>query len=137
MGSGSSKQRTGRVVDGGDLEALRERVLDHPEEEDAVSGNSNDSYAETGPIKVIVKQDGIGRTGGIVLGVFAGMAFGISALTLVDSILNTRRSEEAARIAEREARMLQYYLLELDAKVIKAGIKPADESIANKLKERK
>ncbi len=43
-----------------------------------------------------------------------------------------------ARQAERETRMLEYYLLELDAKVIAAGIKTADESIAKKLeKERK
>lgn len=37
--------------------------------------------------------------------------------------------------AEREARMLQYYLLELDAKVITAGIKPADEAISKKLEQ--
>ena len=38
--------------------------------------------------------------------------------------------------AEREARMLQYYLLELDARVIEAGVKPADEAISTKLKEK-
>jgi hypothetical protein len=100
-----------------------------------VSGNDVENTATTGDVKVIIKQDGIGRTGGIVLGVVAGLALGIAVITLVDSIRNTDRTEEASKLAEREARMLQYYLLELDAKVIKAGIKPADEAIANKLKE--
>ena len=39
--------------------------------------------------------------------------------------------------AEREARMLEYYLLELDAKVIASGIKRPEDSIANKLKREK
>jgi hypothetical protein len=37
--------------------------------------------------------------------------------------------------AERETRMLEYYLLELDAKAIAAGIKRPEEAIANRLKE--
>jgi len=40
------------------------------------------------------------------------------------------------RMAEREARMLEYYLLELDAKFIGAGLKKPDDSIARKLQER-
>ncbi len=40
-----------------------------------------------------------------------------------------------ANDSEREARMLQYYLLELDAKVIASGIKRPEDSIARKLKE--
>lgn len=42
-----------------------------------------------------------------------------------------------ANTSEREARMLQYYLLELDAKVIKAGIKGHDEAISKQLEESK
>lgn len=43
-----------------------------------------------------------------------------------------------ARRAERETRMLEYYLLELDAKVIAAGIKAPEDAIAKKLdKQRK
>ena len=38
---------------------------------------------------------------------------------------------------ERESRMLQYYVLEMDAKLIAAGIKKPDESVADKLKEEK
>lgn len=135
MGNRWSKFGGGRSAGDGDLELLRERVLDHAADE--VAGNDIDNSSNVGPIRVIVKQDGIGRTGGIVLGVFAGMAFGVSVFALIQSKLDNTRSQEDARLAEREARMLQYYLLELDAKVIKAGIKPADESIANKLKESK
>lgn len=43
----------------------------------------------------------------------------------------------AARDADREARMLEYYLLELDAKFINAGLKDPAESIANKLKQQR
>jgi len=39
-------------------------------------------------------------------------------------------------LAEREARMLQYYTLEMDAKLITAGVKKPDDSVANKLKEK-
>jgi hypothetical protein len=42
--------------------------------------------------------------------------------------------EEASRM-EREARMLQYYVLEMDAKLIAAGFKTDAESVARKLKE--
>ena len=37
--------------------------------------------------------------------------------------------------SERQSELLKYYLLELDAKVIKAGIKEPDEAIAKKLQE--
>jgi len=41
------------------------------------------------------------------------------------------------QILEREVRMFEYYLLELDGKVIKAGLKSNEEAIASKmLKER-
>lgn len=41
------------------------------------------------------------------------------------------------RAAERETRMLEYYLLELDAKFIAAGLKKSDEAIAEKLRKDK
>lgn len=113
----------------GDLETLRERVLDHPDEEDEVAGISNDnsSTAETGPIKVlvrpevIIKQDGIGRTGGIVLGVVSGLALGLAGMTLAMMVMrdddqraaaDKRHAEvmEQMRKTETEARMVQYYL---------------------------
>lgn len=54
------------------------------------------------------------------------------------SIVMALWSRTEASKAERETRMLEYYLLELDARVIAAGIKKPDESIAQKLdKERK
>ena len=105
----------------GDLETLRERVLDHAEDEDAVSGDDIDNTAYTGPIKVVVRQDGIGRTGGIVLGVVAGLALGLAGMTLSMMILRDTDQREASdkrhaevmdqmRKTETEARMVQYYL---------------------------
>lgn len=41
-----------------------------------------------------------------------------------------------ASIAERETRMLEYYVLEMDAKLIAAGIKKPEDAVANKLKGR-
>jgi len=43
--------------------------------------------------------------------------------------------EQAVR-SERETRMLQYYLLELDAKVIAAGIKKPEEAISKQQEKR-
>ena len=54
----------------------------------------------------------------------AGCAFGILAKMDADR-------------CERETRMLEYYLLELDAKVIAAGIKPPEEAISLKLNKDK
>jgi hypothetical protein len=41
-----------------------------------------------------------------------------------------------ATLAEREARMLEYYVLEMDAKLIAAGVKKPEEAVADKLKEK-
>lgn len=43
----------------------------------------------------------------------------------------------AYRDAETEVRMLEYYLLELDAKFINAGLKDPAEAIAKRLQERR
>jgi predicted kinase len=42
-----------------------------------------------------------------------------------------------ANIAEREARMLEYYTLEMDAKLISHGVKTPDEAVSRQLGERK
>lgn len=39
--------------------------------------------------------------------------------------------------SERETELLKYYVLEMDAKLIAAGIKKPDEAVAGKLEERK
>lgn len=39
--------------------------------------------------------------------------------------------------AERESRMLQYYVLEMDAKLIAAGVKKPEEAVADKLRQEK
>jgi len=59
---------------------------------------------------------------GLAILATAGFAFGIFGW------------HEAGK-AEREARLLQYYLLELDAKFIAAGLKKPEESIAKELEK--
>jgi len=54
---------------------------------------------------------------------------GIAVALAVGAMLNASR-------AERETRMLEFYILELDAKLVAAGYKTDAESIARKLKDR-
>lgn len=58
----------------------------------------------------------------------AVLAFALAAAAIVMACW----SMHDAHIAEREARMQQYYVLELDAKLIAAGIKKPDEAVAKK-----
>lgn len=60
----------------------------------------------------------------VILALLSGVAIALAMLAWA------RASD-----SERETRMLEYYLLELDAKAIAAGIKRPEEAIANKLKE--
>lgn len=60
----------------------------------------------------------------VILALLCGLSAGLALLAY-----------NASKNSEREARMLEYYLLELDAKFIHAGLKDPAESIANKLKE--
>lgn len=62
----------------------------------------------------------------IVLAILCGISIGLTAFAFT-----------AASKADTEARMLEYYLLELDAKFINAGLKDPAESIANKLKQQR
>lgn len=59
-----------------------------------------------------------------------------AALCGVSAVYAWAATEKANRSEER-ADLLQYYLLELDAKVIKAGVKQPEESIAGKLAKEK
>jgi hypothetical protein len=54
--------------------------------------------------------------------VLAGLAVGIGVLAL-----------SLGQKSEREARMLQYYVLEMDAKLIAAGVKKPDEAVSKQL----
>jgi len=69
---------------------------------------------------------GIGMTTAVVLGILSGLAFGSAAFSMWQ-LTQT----------ERETRMLEYYLLELDAKVIAAGIKKPEDAISKKLDQSK
>ena len=62
----------------------------------------------------------------VVLTLLCGLSIGLTIFAFA-----------GARNAEREARMLEYYLLELDAKFINAGLKEPAESIAEKLKQQR
>ncbi len=69
-----------------------------------------------GPQQVIV-QDGIGRTGGIVLGIIAGLALGMS----IYGVINQTRDY---RELEREVRLQQLKLDEYRVALMKANIEP-------------
>jgi hypothetical protein len=62
----------------------------------------------------------------VVLAILSGASIGLTTFAF-----------SQAEKADREARMLEYYLLELDAKFINAGLKDPAESIANKLKQQR
>lgn len=77
-----------------------------------------------------------------------GLAQGTQMTSMVESMkalaLRQDSAVQAAQAAvlqfertEKETRMLEYYLLELDAKFISAGLKPAEQSIAQKLAQKR
>jgi hypothetical protein len=96
--------------------------------------STGDSYANGNAVHI--HPTNIGKTGIILLVLSAGLSFGLSAGAIVIASRESANAEEKAMIAEREARMLQYYVLEMDAKLIAAGFKTDAESIARKLKEK-
>lgn len=53
---------------------------------------------------------------------------GFSCALAVFALINAQR-------AEREARMLQYYTLEMDSKLIAAGIKKPDDAVSKHLEK--
>ena len=114
MGNRRSELGSGRDSSDSDLELFREKLLDHTDEEDAVSGNDieNSSNATTGPIKVVVKQDGIGRTGGVVISIVAGLALGLGVMAVVLMGMRDRDRDERVDKLEKENRLTQYYLLD-------------------------
>lgn len=57
----------------------------------------------------------------IVLAILCGIAIGLTAFSFV-----------AAGNAEREARMLEYYVMELDGKLMSAGVIESKESFSAK-----
>lgn len=57
----------------------------------------------------------------IILAILCGVAMGLTAFSF-----------SAARNADREARMLEYYVLELDGKLMSAGVIESKESYSAK-----
>lgn len=64
-----------------------------------------------------VTINNLGRTSYILLAVFGGLGLGTGLYALVDGWRT-----------EREARMLEYYVMELDGKLMKLGIIQPEES---------
>lgn len=104
-------------------------------------GMRTSSTASGNRLKIVVTD----KTVALVM---AGIAFGASILGLVNQSSYSREHTAAMQAAEtrwgeqhketeREARMLEYYLLELDAKVIASGLKPESDSIAKKLEAKR
>lgn len=69
--------------------------------------------------------DGIGRSGAVVLCVLCGLGLGMAIYSQI----------EAAK-AERETRLLEYYVMELDGKLMKQGVIDPSESWSAKQKEK-
>jgi hypothetical protein len=101
-----------------------------PELTNTVRASGQGAAAGGGAIH-IHHDHGLSKGQSMFVVVVACMAFGFGVGSMVVTIINGR---ESAR-AEREARMLQYYVLEMDAKLIAAGFKTDAESIAKRLKE--
>lgn len=79
-----------------------------PEESWHGTRNSNNSG---------VTINNLGKTSYILLAAFAGFALGAAAFSLY-----------TASLAERESRMLEYYVMEMDGKLMKAGVLRPEES---------
>jgi hypothetical protein len=92
---------------------------------------SGSGAAAGGGVINVHHDHGLSKGQSMFVVVVACMAIGLAVGSTVVTIINGR---EAAR-AEREARMLQYYVLEMDAKMIAAGYKTDAESVAKRLKE--
>lgn len=82
-------------------------------------------HAEAGAHVQCVRHELHERTMSILAMVFASVAIVMAGVAWYQT-----------SIAEREARLLQYYVLEMDAKLISSGVKKPDDSVASKLKEK-
>lgn len=107
----------------------------------------DDPYLPELTHEAVSRGNGSAATGGSSLTVHQGLSSGAQLFVVVTACLALGLSVGAVVIAamssqndsrtEREVRMLEYYLLELDAKAIAAGIKRPEEAIADQLKESK
>lgn len=52
------------------------------------------------------------------------------------ALVRSDSAKDESEKAERESRMLQYYVLEMDAKLIAAGIKKPEEAVSKQLEEK-
>ncbi len=97
-------------------------IFDHPDMKEVRAHSPSASIIQMESSKLIPMI--------LCLALFSGGA-------VVTSVLCWVVMSERVQRAEVETRMLEYYLLELDAKAIAAGIKRPEEAISNRMKERK
>lgn len=63
---------------------------------------------------------------------WAILSFGLALAAIVCACWSFYQTS----IAERESRMLEYYVLEMDAKLIKAGVEKPEDSVSKRLNGR-
>ncbi len=97
-------------------------IYDHPDLREIRAHSPSASIVQMETSKLIPMM--------VVLALFSGGA-------LMSAVLCWVVMSERVQRAEVETRLLEYYLLELDAKAIAAGIKRPEEAISNRMKERK
>jgi len=98
-----------------------------PEENWHGTRNSNNSG---------VTINNLGKTSVILLAAFSGLALGISVFAYLSALHDNEQARQQAIQAERENRMLEYYIMELDGKLMKSGILDPRESWSAKKAER-
>jgi hypothetical protein len=103
--------------------------------------SSGHSSAATGGSNWTI-HNGLSKGQSFIVVLLSSLSIGLAIGAVVVGAVSARESDRAnaevralSERAEREARMLQYYVLEMDAKLIAAGFKTDEESVAKRLKE--
>lgn len=78
----------------------------------------------------------LGKTSIILLAVFSGLALGIAVFSYISALHDNERAEARYAESERENRMLEYYVMELDGKLMRNGLLDPRESWSAKKSER-
>lgn len=78
----------------------------------------------------------LGKTSIVLLATFTGLALGVAVFSYVSALHDNERAQTQAKEAERENRMLEYYVMELDGKLMKSGMLDPRESWSAKKAER-
>jgi hypothetical protein len=83
-----------------------------------------------------IQINNIGKTSVILLAVFSGLSLGIAVGSLLFMVAQNHTLSLQVRDAETEVRLLEYYIQELDGKLIRSGaIDFSDSLSAHKQRE--